>query len=325
MDMPIPIDLVPLFSRYRAMLRIRRIEEAIASRYTEQEMRCPMHLSIGQEAIAVGVSEALTLQDGVFSGHRAHAHYLAKGGDLVAMLAEMYGLEGGCCRGVGGSMHVVDLSVGFLGAVPIVGATVPLAVGAAWAARLKGEDRVIALFFGDGTFEEGVLHEAMNFAVLHTLPVLFVCENNLFACYTHLSTRQPVRPIYQIAAAHGCHAFQVDGNDVNAVAEASHQAVARLRAGGAPVFMECSTYRWREHCGPHFDDDLNYRENTEREAFLAQCPLVKMTNILAEWEGFSIAQLAVERCISDEIEQAFVRAKASALPCYADLEGYVYA
>ena len=169
-------------SLYRAMLRIRRVEEAIAERYAAQEMRCPVHLSIGQEAVAAGVCAALMQQDGVFSNHRAHAHYLAKGGDLTAMLAEIYGKAEGCCKGIGGSMHMIDLSAGFMGAVPIVGATVPLAVGAAWAARLRGEDRVIAVFFGDGTFEEGAVYESINFAVLHSLPVLFVCENNLYAC-----------------------------------------------------------------------------------------------------------------------------------------------
>lgn len=310
---------------YRDMLRIRRIEEAIAQRYDAQEMRCPVHLSIGQEAVAVGVCSALRPDDGVFSGHRAHAHYLAKGGNLCAMLAEIYGLENGCSRGVGGSMHMIDLKAGFLGAVPIVGSTVPLAVGAAWAARLKKEDRVIVVFFGDGAFEEGVVHESINFAVLHSLPILFMCENNLYACYTRLSDRQPDRPIHRVAAAHGCRTITADGNDVQAVYEASRDAIAGLRAGGAPVFLECETYRWREHCGHNYDDQLGYRPQGELSHWETHCPIrqwsVKMS-ITPDGERFVAA---VEAEIAAEITAAFDSALAGPRPNPTDLQGYLYA
>jgi pyruvate dehydrogenase E1 component alpha subunit len=312
-------------SLYRVMLRIRRIEEAIAGRYADQEMRCPVHLSIGQEAIAAGVCAALTPQDGVFSGHRAHAHYLAKGGDLTAMLAEIYGMAEGCCKGIGGSMHMIDIAAGFLGAVPIVGATVPLAVGAAWAARLRGEDKVITVFFGDGTFEEGAVYESINFAVLHRLPVLFVCENNLYACYTRLSTRQPERPIHAVAAACGCKALTADGNDALAVFDAASQAVADLRAGGHPVFLECATYRWREHCGPNVDDDLGYRPQAEVAEWKAACPvdrLAAMLNTMPEGQKF-MANAEHEICA--EINAAFAGALAGGMPLQADLPGYLYA
>ncbi len=307
------------------MLRIRRIEEAIAERYGAQQMRCPVHLSIGQEAVAVGVCSALQPEDGVFSGHRAHAHYLAKGGDLVAMLAEIYGLENGCSRGVGGSMHMVDLNAGFLGAVPIVGATVPLAVGAAWAARLKQENRVIVVFFGDGTFEEGVVHESINFAVLHSLPILFMCENNLYACYTRLSDRQPDRPIHGVAAAHGCRAITADGNDVQAIYDVTCEAVASLRAGGAPVFLECQTYRWREHCGHNYDDQLGYRPDGELSTWEANCPVKRLTSTLsATPEGAQFVATS-ESEIAAEIATAFNTALAGPLPDPADLRGYLYA
>lgn len=312
-------------SLYRVMLRIRRVEEAIAGRYADQEMRCPVHLSIGQEAVAAGVCAALTQQDGVFSGHRAHAHYLAKGGDLTAMLAEIYGLAEGCCKGVGGSMHMIDLAAGFLGAVPIVGATVPLAVGAAWAARLCGENKVVVVFFGDGTFEEGVVYESINFAVLHRLPVLFVCENNLYACYTRLSTRQPERSIHGVAAACGCKVNSVDGNDALAVFDAASSAVADLRAGNQPVFLECSTYRWLEHCGPNIDDDLGYRPKTEVAEWKAACPvnrLATMLNAIPECQNF-VAD--AEREISDEIDAAFAVALAGGIPLQAALPGYLHA
>lgn len=310
---------------YRDMLRIRRVEEAIAARYAEQEMRCPVHLSIGQEAVAVGVCAALERRDGVFSNHRAHAHYLAKGGDLRAMLAEIYGKEEGCCRGIGGSMHMIDLAAGFLGAVPIVGATVPIAVGAAWAARLRGEDRVIAVFFGDGTFEEGVMHESLNFAVLHRLPVLFVCENNLYACYTRLQTRQPDRSILGVAAAHGCAARAADGNDAEAVHAAASGAVAELRGGGGPVFLECATYRWREHCGPNCDDDLGYRPDGELGDWQSGCPLQRLASRrLATPEGAAL-MTAAERETAAEIEAAFAAARAGRDPRQESLPGYLYA
>lgn len=310
---------------YRAMLRIRRVEEAIAERYAAQEMRCPVHLSIGQEAVAAGVCSALTRQDGVFSSHRAHAHYLAKGGNLIAMLAEIYGKAEGCCKGVGGSMHMIDLAAGFMGAVPIVGATVPLAVGAAWAARLRGEDKVIAVFFGDGTFEEGVVYESINFAVLHQLPVLFVCENNLYACYTRLSTRQADRSIHGVAAACGCRTITVDGNDVLAVFDVANRAVADLRAGSHPIFLECSTYRWREHCGPNIDDDLGYRPEAEVSEWKSACPvnrLATMLNMLPEGQDLMVN---IEREIVEEISDAFKCALAGSTPLQTDLRGYLYA
>lgn len=310
---------------YRAMLRIRRVEEAIAQRYAQQEMRCPVHLSIGQEAVAVGVCAALRRTDGVFGGHRAHAHYLAKGGDLNGMIAEIYGKAEGCCRGVGGSMHLIDLTAGFLGAVPIVGATIPLAVGAAWAARLKGEDKVTAVFFGDGCFEEGVVHESINFAVLHRLPVLFVCENNLYACYTRLSTRQPDRPLHGLAAAHGCSVMTADGNDVQTVFEAAQAAVNGLREGKQPVFLECSTYRWREHCGPNSDDDLGYRPPGEPEAFRSACPINRLAAVLAETSDGPEFMTHAEREIAAEIDEAFAAALAGTLPRTAELPGYLYA
>lgn len=307
---------------YRDMLRIRRVEEAIADRYAAQEMRCPVHLSIGQEAVAVGVCAALGKSDGVFSSHRAHAHYLAKGGDLKAMLAEIYGKAEGCCKGVGGSMHMIDLEAGFLGAVPIVGATVPLAVGAAWAARLCGEDKVIVVFFGDGTFEEGAVFESINFAVLHKLPVLFICENNLYACYTRLSTRQADRSIHGVAEACGCISMSVDGNDALAVFDAASRAVADLRKGSFPYFIECATYRLREHCGPNVDDDLGYRPADEENAWKAACPVSRLAKLLNPECQDMMAD--IEREIAEEIDEAFICALAGEIPEQAHLQGYLY-
>jgi pyruvate dehydrogenase E1 component alpha subunit len=311
---------------FRSMLRIRRIEEALADRYAEQEMRCPMHLCIGQEAIAVGVCAALSGNDVVFGNHRAHGHYLARGGNLNAMLAELYGRVTGCCGGRGGSMHLIDLGVGFMGATPIVGGTVPLAVGSAWAAALMGEPRVSVVFFGDGCFEEGVVHESLNFAALHKLPVVFVCENNEFSVYTRLTERQPDRPIYRVAEAHGVAACAGDGNDVEAVLSIAQAAVVKARQGEGPQFIELKTYRWREHCGPSFDDDLNYRSKPEIESGLKDCPIAKLLTRLKH--GNVIASSEVSRFeaeIRDEIKEAFQFALASARPSPKAAEERLYA
>lgn len=309
-----------------SMLRIRRVEEALADRYSEQEMRCPMHLCIGQEAIAVGMCMALSPDDKVFSNHRAHGHYLAKGGDLNAMVAELYGRATGCCGGRGGSMHLIDLDVGFMGATPIVGGTVPLAVGSAWAASLKRTNQVTVVFFGDGCFEEGVVHESLNFAALHKLPVIFVCENNDFSVYTHRNERQPDRPIYRIAEAHGMTAAFGDGNDVEEVLSISRGAVERARTGMGPQFLEFRTYRWREHCGPDFDDHLNYRTVQEIEAGMNDCPIARYKTKLVLGNKDVDAEFArLEDTIQEEINSAFEVALSSRKPTIDDAWGKVYA
>ncbi|TSA57403.1 MAG: thiamine pyrophosphate-dependent dehydrogenase E1 component subunit alpha [Methylophilaceae bacterium] len=311
---------------YQAMLRIRLIEEALADRYAEQEMRCPMHLCIGQEAIAVGVCAALSSNDVMFSNHRAHGHYLAKGGNLNAMIAELYGRSTGCCGGRGGSMHLIDLNVGFMGATPIVGGTVPLAVGAAWAAVLRGEPQVSVVFFGDGCFEEGVVHESLNFAALHRLPVIFICENNDFSVYTRLTERQPERPIHLLAGAHGMSAYAGDGNDVEEVLAIASTAVDRARQGEGPQFIELKTYRWREHCGPNFDDDLNYRTTEETESGLKDCPVARFAKHLARTiPSFPADSERFETEIYEEISAAFAFALSSARPSAKDAGGRIYA
>lgn len=308
------------------MLRIRRIEEALAKRYAEQEMRCPMHLCIGQEAIAVGVGTALSMSDKMYSNHRAHGHYLAKGGSLDAMIAELYGRASGCCGGRGGSMHMIDLDVGFMGATPIVGGTVPLAVGSAWASKLQKKTDVTVIFLGDGCFEEGVVHESLNFAALHCLPILFVCENNDFSVYTRRSERQPDRSIHQIAAAHGIKTAHGDGNDVELVFNLTNKAVGDLRVGNGPWFLEFSAYRWREHCGPDFDDDLQYRTVEEIGGGKAACPIKRFEKISLDGGFFSKAEIEKIECdIKNEIDQSFAFALADRKPTLEDAKTYVYA
>ena len=246
------------------MLRIRLVEESIADKYSEQKMRCPTHLSIGQEAIAVGVCANLTSQDQVLSTHRAHAHYLAKGGCLNSMMAEIYGKASGCSKGMGGSMHLIDTSVGFMGSTAIVGNTIPVAVGLALEKKLTRKKSIACVFFGDGATEEGAFYESVNFAIIHSLPILFICENNLYSVYSGLEVRQPVdRKIYKMVRAMGISAQHGNGNDVEEVARKVKHAKTMILKSGGPQFLEFDTYRWREHCGPNFDNNIGYREESE--------------------------------------------------------------
>ncbi len=306
-----PTMTTELTALYREMLRIRRVEEALAERYGEQQMRCPMHLSIGQEAAAVGVCAALNDGDLAFSSHRAHAHYLAKGGDLNRMVAEIYGRATGCCGGFGGSMHLVDREVGFVGSTPIVGGTVPLAVGAAWQLQRRKSDRVAVAFFGDGCFEEGVVHEALNFAALRRLPLIFAVENNLYSVYTQLADRQPNRPLHAIAEAHGWSVSMGDGNDVREAARLSQEAVRRARAGEGPQFLELFTYRHLEHCGPSDDDHLDYRPEGELADWQRRCPIRQTRGLL---DISDAAHDHMEAGIAAEVEAAFTFALTSPAP-----------
>ena len=247
-----------------SMLRIRLVEESIANKYSEQKMRCPTHLSIGQEAIAVGVCSNLTNEDQVLSTHRAHAHYLAKGGCLNSMLAEIYGKVTGCSKGMGGSMHLIDKSVGFMGSTAIVGNTIPVAVGLALEKKLTRKKSIACVFFGDGATEEGAFYESVNFAIIHSLPILFICENNLYSVYSGLEVRQPMdRKIYKMVRAMGISAQHANGNDVEEVARKVKDAKTMILKSGGPQFLEFDTYRWREHCGPNFDNNIGYREESE--------------------------------------------------------------
>jgi len=310
---------------YRDTLRIRLIEEAIADRYSEQEMRCPVHLSIGQEAAAVGVCAALLNSDKAFSTHRCHAHYLAKGGALKPMIAEIYGKVDGCVGGRGGSMHLTDPDIGMISSVPIVASSIPLAVGSALSDSIDGNDSVSLAFFGDGSVEEGIFHESMNFASLRSLPVLFICENNLYSVYTHIRDRQPDRPLTDIAKAHKVNAMQVDGNDPIAVYEATSEMVARARKGTGPGFLVIDTYRWREHCGPGYDNDIGYRSEEEFQSWKEKDALALMRASLIKQGNLSEAgDATLNKQIMDEIDEAFDFAMTSPLPTPEQSSAHVY-
>ncbi|MCW4117005.1 thiamine pyrophosphate-dependent dehydrogenase E1 component subunit alpha [Aurantimonas sp. MSK8Z-1] len=307
------------------MMRIRRVEEEIIRRYGEQEMRCPTHICIGQEAPPVGVSAHLRRSDLVFSAHRSHGHYLAKGASLNGMIAELYGRESGCALGKGGSQHLIDLEAGFMGSAPILASTISVAVGAAWAAKRRCDPTVTVVYFGDGATEEGAFHEALNFAGVNRLPIVFVCENNLYSVHTPLDVRQPPRSIHSLAAAHGMTGGFADGNDADAVWRLGEAAVDAARNGEGPWLLEFSTYRWREHCGPETDDRLGYRTLEEINDWATRCPLLTYEARLKEEGVVTAAQVEAMRTeIEAEVEEAFRLARAAAFPPAEALSQFVY-
>jgi TPP-dependent pyruvate/acetoin dehydrogenase alpha subunit len=251
---------------YRSLYRIRRAEEEIAKIYPTDKIKSPVHLSIGEEFISVGVCDALRPDDVVFGTYRSHGLYLAKGGDLRRMFAELYGKATGCAAGKGGSMHLIDVGHGVMGTSAVVGTTIPQAVGYAYALKLRAGDRLVASFFGDGAVEEGAFHESMNFAALKKLPILFICENNFYSIHTHIRRRQPVMNITERARSYGMQAERIEDGDVLKIRERVQEAAADIRAHrSGPRFLECWTYRWKEHVGPNDDFHAGYRSKTEAE------------------------------------------------------------
>ena len=300
---------------FLSMLRIRMVEEKIAALYSEQEMRCPVHLSIGQEAVAVGVCDHLANKDIVMSAHRAHAHYLAKGGNLNSMIAELYGKATGCAMGKGGSMHLVDLESGFFAAVPIVGSTIPIAVGVGWAFKLKKSANIVTVFLGDGATEEGVFFESLDFASLKNVPILFVCENNFYSVYSQLKVRQASdRKLSVLAESHGIKSFTGDGNNIDQVLRLTKEAIDYIKSKNSPAFIELDTFRWLEHCGPNSDDNLGYRKKGELDQWLKRDPIQAYKSKLIESQELSEEELAENiKSISVEIDNAFKFAKESCL------------
>ncbi|HOW36103.1 MAG TPA: thiamine pyrophosphate-dependent dehydrogenase E1 component subunit alpha [Candidatus Omnitrophota bacterium] len=301
-----------LQSLFYQMLRIRMVEERIVELYPQQQMRCPVHLCIGQEAVAAGVSANLKNEDLVLSNHRSHGHYLAKGGNLEKLFAELYGKETGCSRGRGGSMHLIDLSVNFLGSTPIVGGTIPVATGVAWAEKMKNNKTVTVAFLGDAAVEEGAFHESVNFAVLKNLPIVFVCENNLYSVYTPIAERQPKRSIASLAKGYGIRSFRADGNDCGKVYEVSKEMIDAVRAGRGPALIEFLTYRWREHCGPNYDNHIGYRDEAEFKLWQKKCPIDRFKKYALLNKVIKPAEITgMETQIQKEIDTAVTLAQAA--------------
>lgn len=311
---------------FSSLLKLRMTENEIAKKYSEQEMRCPVHLSIGQEAAAVGVCSNLELQDQVYSTHRCHSHYLAKGGDLRSMISELYGKRSGCCGGRGGSMHLMDPSVGMMLSLPIVASIIPIAVGAALSLKLKKKKNVISVFFGDAAVEEGVFHESANFASLNKLPIVFVCENNKYSCFTKINERQPSEDITRLAKCHNISNLRMNGNNLINVYEKSKMIIQQIKKKPEPFFLQLDTYRHVEHCGPNSDDNLNYRGKSELNNWLKDDPLENFIKFL---KGENEYDQKIVKEINDkimiEINSAFKFAKNDKFPNPASIKKFVYA
>lgn len=312
---------------FRTMYRIRAVEEEIARRYTEGKMRCPVHLSIGQESIPAAFAESINTTDFAVSTHRGHAHYLAKGGNLNAMIAEIYGKATGCAKGKGGSMHLIDLGVNFMGTSAIVGNSIPVGVGLALSAQLKGTNQISCVFLGDGAVEEGVFYESVNFAAVRQLPVLFICENNLYSVYSPLSVRQPKgRSIAKMVEAMGLKVAIGDGNDVISTYNIIKHAVTEIRNSSGPQFLEFSTYRWREHCGPHFDNDIGYRTEQEFLEWQQRDPLRCLEDDFKQMPSSVIKQVdEIKAQVTADIREAFELAESAPFPLQSEAYEGVYA
>jgi pyruvate dehydrogenase E1 component alpha subunit len=305
---------------YRQLYRIRHVEEEIARIYPTDKIKSPVHLSIGQEAVAVGVCDVLRHEDIVSGTYRGHAVYLAKGGDLNALMAELYGKSDGCAAGKGGSMHLIDMAHNILGTSAVVGTTIPVAVGHALAIKRRGQDRAIAAFLGDGATEEGAFYESINFAALKKLPILFVCENNGYAIHQPIEARWANADLCERVRSFGLPAHRIDSGDVLEIRSAAQSALRRIRAGGGPEFLECKTYRWRGHVGPEEDFDAGYRNQHEAESWIESDQVARLAEMIGPVERERIDHEVV-RAVVDAI--AF--AEASPVPEPAELYADVFA
>ncbi len=313
---------------YRTMIRIRLCEESLVEPIIKGEIKCPCHLYSGQEAIATGVCAALNEEDYIFGTHRSHGHYLAKGGGMRELVAEIYGKETGCSKGRGGSMHIIDPERGMMGAAPIVAATISLALGAALATQIRKEKRVTVSFFGDGAAGEGVFYESLNFAALKRLPVLFVCENNYYSTHMPIRECRPNDEIFKTGKPYGILCNRVDGNDVLKVYEVTRRAVELCRSGNGPAFIECITYRLRGHVGP--DDNIqgthtDIRPKEEIEKWRRKDPVKKFESFLIKKMGLKREDLKrIKQEAEGEVEDALIFARESPYPDPKDLAKYVY-
>ncbi len=315
-------DAEQLTRIYHTMVMIRRFEERVNELYLQGRIPSTLHLYIGQEAIAAGVCANLRQDDYVFSTHRPHGHALAKGVAPQAIMAELFGKATGCCRAKGGSMHVGDVRVGMFPAIAIVGGNAPIAAGAALAAKMQGTDRVTVSFFGDGAANEGAWHEGLNVAAIWELPVIYVCENNLYAASTSFSLTFKVKNVADRAAAYGMPGVIVDGNDVLAVYQASQAAIERARQGGGPTLIECKTYR---QCGHSRSDPRTYRTHEEEAEWKERDPIPRFHQWLLD-RGVCTAEQLDEVALNVEqtVDEAIIFAESSPEPQVADLYADVF-
>lgn len=326
-----------LLEFYRKMFLIRRSEEMIGEMVAAGEVICPAHLYIGQEASAVGVCSNLKDDDYVFSTHRAHGHFLAKGGSVKSLFAEVFGKSGGCSGGRGGSMHLVCPEKGILGTSSIVGGCLPIGVGAGMSAFMKQNDKVSVIFFGDAAMDEGVFFESLNFAALKKLPVVFVCENNYYGTHMQICRRLPCDNDERGPMKCSCGILSkrvepfnvptslVDGYDVVAMFNTAGEAVRHARAGKGPYFIEAMTYRWRGHVGPKWDVDMGLRSEEEIESWVKRCPINKLKIFLLNKCDVTNKELEeIEECVMNEVGEAVKHARECPYPAPSTLPNNVY-
>jgi len=315
------LDKQELIRLYRTMLTIRRFEERIAEEFAKGNVLGYVHLSIGQEAVPAGVCNNLKITDKIVSSHRGHGHTIAKGADVRRMMAEVFGKKTGYCKGKGGSMHIADFSIGMLGANGIVGAGLPISLGAALAAQLDKKGGVTAVFFGDGATQEGEFHEALSLASKWKLPLLFVCENNKWASQIPDTTGLTLKDIYRKTAAYDMPGEVVDGNDVVAVNEKAGELIAKLRAGSGPILLECKTYRWRSH----FESMPDPRPREQIEEWKKKCPVAAMERrLLADGIATKQELVDINKTVLAKIEEAVRFAEESPFPAPEDALEDVY-
>jgi pyruvate dehydrogenase E1 component alpha subunit len=308
-----------LLNIYSTMVRIRRFEEIVGDLVEEGKILCPCHLYIGQEGIAAGVCAALTDDDWVFSTHRSHGHYIAKGGDIRSMMAELHGKETGCSGGHGGSMHIGAPHIGLPGSSAIVAGSISLAVGAGLAFKLQGKNNISVAFFGDGATNEGGFYESLNFSALYNLPVIFICENNLYS--THLSIDQCLANpnIVEIPKVFRIKSVRIEGNNVFDVYNSTRRGIQLIRDGKGPVFIEAMTYRWRGHVGPSDDIDKGLRSQAELEFWMKKCPIKHIEQTLMK-KGILTNRVknSIKENIEQEIREAIKYSDSSAYPDPSD-------
>ena len=311
----------PMLELYGALSRIRFFELQVQRLAAAGEVPGFPHLSTGQEAVAVGVCAQLGQRDKLFTGHRGHGHVLAKGSDIEATFAEIIGRESGLCRGRGGSMHLVDVQRGVLGATGVVAGNLPLAAGAAWAAQAMGDPSISVAFFGDGATGAGVFHETLNLAALWKLPLLFVCENNGYAEFTSREEHSNVNKVSAFAAPYAMPTKTIDGNDLLVVLASAKEAVAHVRSGAGPYLLECMTYRMAGH---FVGDAQHYRSKEELAAMREKDPIERLKrHLLAQGVAQTVLDAASERA-KQQVLEAVERARAAARPAPATVGEYVY-
>jgi TPP-dependent pyruvate/acetoin dehydrogenase alpha subunit len=303
------IDSNILIDMLRKMILIRKAEEKIAIHIESGEIKCPCHLGIGQEAVGVAVGIAMRNTDRAFGAHRSHTHYLALNEDTYSLFAEVLGKFSGCSHGMGGSMHIIDNKNGFRGSVPIVGATIPIATGAGLAAKMDKTGDIAISYFGDGACEEGVLHESLNMASVMGLPVLYVCENNLFSSHLHIELRQPSNTTARFAESHKIRNFTVDGNDVVGMYKLLLNEISEMRNNLHPVYLEAFTYRWRGHVGHREDIDVGVKRGDELKLWKLRDPIQRLLNSMISsgiftQDEFDDLSIAIQQKIDQDWDQA---------------------